>query len=177
MVLIFGWGSGEAQDLGEIAPVNCPNCHNDVTLHHIKSNRQVSLFFVPLASYGTNDYLACPICRHGLQIPPEHREAVDRMQSATRLFRRGVTSAAVYQPQVEAFWQRFGVAPSGQQVVHPPSSIPPPMPGVTSGSATTAAPPPEPTLVEQLEGFARLHADGVLTDEEFAAVKRRVLGI
>ena len=172
MVLIFGWGSGEAQDLGEIAPVSCPNCHNDVFLHHIKSDKRVSLFFVPLASYGTNDYLSCPICRHGLQIAPEHRVAVDRMQSATRMFRHGALSAGVYQPQVEAFWQRLGVAPSGQQVVHPATSMP--APAVVS--APPAA-PPEPTLSEQLEGYAKLHADGVLTDEEFAAVKRRVLGI
>jgi len=70
-----------------------------------------------------------------------------------------------------------GVAPSGQQVANPLSAMPPPMPVATRGSATTAAALPEPPLGEQFVGFARLHADGVLPDEEFAAVKRRVLGI
>ena len=35
MVVIFGWGGGQAKDLGEIAPTTCPNCHNHVFLHHI----------------------------------------------------------------------------------------------------------------------------------------------
>ena len=33
------------------------------------------------------------------------------------------------------------------------------------------------SLRDQLEDLASLHADGVLTDEEFAAAKRRLLGI
>jgi hypothetical protein len=171
MVVIFGWGSGDAQDLGEVAPVVCPNCHNQVLLHHIRSDQRVTLYFIPLASYGTNDYLSCPICRHGLQIPPEQREAVERMQSATRVFRSGALSAALYQPQVEAFWQRFGVAPSGEQVVHPAPTMPAP------AAVPSAAAPASPTLAEQLEGYAKLHKDGVLTDEEFTALKRKVLGI
>ncbi len=32
MVVVFGWGTGEAQDLGEVAPTTCPNCHNEVFL-------------------------------------------------------------------------------------------------------------------------------------------------
>ena len=70
MVIIFGWGSGQAKDLGPAAPAICPNCHNDVYMHHVRSNKQFSLFFVPLGSYGSNEYLACPICQHALQIGP-----------------------------------------------------------------------------------------------------------
>ncbi len=181
MVVIFGWGSGDAQDLGEIAPVICPNCHNDVFLHHIKSDKQVSLYFVPLAHYGTDEYLACPICRHGLHVPPEHLREVDQMQASTSLYRRGAVTPAFYRAKVEAFWQRLGMAPSGHQVVGAPAAIP------------TAAPPPQavpapperagaaagvqPAPYDVLAGYAKLHAEGVLTDEEFAAVKRRVLGI
>ena len=42
-------------------------------------------------------------------------------------------------------------------------------------------PPADPTqaaataLARRLEGLGKLHADGVLTDEEFAAAKRRLL--
>ena len=175
MVVIFGWGSGEAQDLGEVAPVTCPNCHNQVLLHHIRSDKRVSLYFVPLASYGTNEYLSCPICRHGLQIEPGNHEAVERMKSATRVFRSGALSTGLYQSQVEAFWLRLGVAPSGQQVVQPATTMP--APAAAPSAPIPAAPAPAPTLAEQLEGYARLHADGVLTDEEFAALKRKILGI
>lgn len=176
MVVIFGWGSGEAQDLGEVAPVVCPICHNDVFLHDIRSDKRVSLYFVPLASYGSDEYLACPICRHGLQIQQGRRPAVDRMRAATTLYRRGQLRQDYYRSQVDQFWRLLGVTPSGQQVVHTAATIPPP-PGqpVTTPPAATASAPP--SLADQLQAYARLHADGVLTDEEFAASKRRLLGI
>jgi Short C-terminal domain len=42
-----------------------------------------------------------------------------------------------------------------------------------------AAPPPEPEddAAAQLQNLAQLHSQGVLTDEEFAAAKAKILGI
>lgn len=174
MVVIFGWGAGEAQDRGEVAPAVCPNCHNQVFLHHIRSEKRVSLYFVPLVPYGSDEYLACPICRHGLPLRGEHLPAVDRMRAATSLFRSGALVDAYYASQVQLFWQRLGVTPTGNQVIHPaPANVPP-------GPAAPGSPaggPPAPALDDQLREIARLHADGVLTDEEFARAKRRILDI
>jgi hypothetical protein len=39
------------------------------------------------------------------------------------------------------------------------------------------APPPEDDATAQLENLAKLHTQGVLTDEEFAAAKAKALGI
>jgi membrane protease subunit (stomatin/prohibitin family) len=39
------------------------------------------------------------------------------------------------------------------------------------------APPPEDDSTAKLENLAQLHAQGVLTDEEFAAAKAKLLGI
>ena len=41
------------------------------------------------------------------------------------------------------------------------------------------APPPEPEddTTERLQNLAQLHTQGVLTDEEFAAAKAKILGI
>jgi hypothetical protein len=39
------------------------------------------------------------------------------------------------------------------------------------------APPPEEDATAQLEKLAQLHSQGVLTDEEFAASKAKILGI
>jgi hypothetical protein len=169
MVVIFGWGAGEAQDLGEVAPVTCPNCHNHVFLHHIRSQKRVSLYFVPLVPYGTDEYLSCPICRHGLQLKPGQQPAVNEMRASTSLFRRRALNQAFYQSRVEQFWAAFGVAPSGQQVLRPAPTIPPP------ASVAAEAAPGRPPLAEQLRGLGELHADGVLADEEFAAAKRRLL--
>ena len=177
MVVIFGWGSGEAQDMGEVAPVVCPNCHNDVFLHDVRSTKRISLYFVPLASYGGDEYLACPICRHGLQIQQGRRPAVDRMRAATTLYRRGQLRQDYYRSQVDQFWRLLGVAPSGQQVIHTAATIPPAQPATTPPAATGDPASAPPSIVDQVQRYARLHADGVLTDEEFAAAKRRLLGI
>lgn len=174
MVVIFGWGEGEAKDLGEVAPVTCPACHNDVFLHLVRSEKRVSLYFIPLVPYGSNEYLACPICRHGLQLAPGQRPSVDKMRAATSSFRRGAIPQDYYLSTVQRFWAALGVAPSGQQVLHPAPTVPPPAPGVAGPAATESG--ASPSLAQQLEGLANLHADGVLTDDEFATAKRRLLG-
>ena len=181
MVIIFGWGAGEAQDHGEVAPVVCPNCHNHVFLHHIHTEKKVSLYFVPLVPYGATEYLVCPICRQGLQIQPGNRTAVDEMRAATTLYRRGGLTEDFYRTKVEVFWRTMGVAPSGQQVVQPARTIPPSQPSPVApaeaaSGATGPSPDEGPSLAEQLEGLAELHDDGTLTDDEFAAAKARLIG-
>ena len=59
--------------------------------------------------------------------------------------------------------------------------------GYAAGAEATyqqQAPPPAPAasapatdLTSQLEQIAKLHAEGILTDEEFAAKKAQILGI
>ena len=59
-------------------------------------------------------------------------------------------------------------APQQQQYAPPPEAYAPPPP----------APPPAPAgtdLTSQLNQLAQLHASGVLSDEEFAAAKQKVL--
>jgi hypothetical protein len=164
MVVIFGWGGGEAKDLGEIAPTTCPNCHNQVFLHHIRSQKHVSLYFVPMANYGTNEYLACPICRHGIQIGPQQHAALASMRAATASYRRGAFAEAAYRATAERFWAGLGVVPAGG-----------PNPGATETIPAPATVRSEPSLAEQLDDLGRLHAAGVLTDDEFASAKRRLL--
>ena len=49
---------------------------------------------------------------------------------------------------------------------------------VRAGAAVrTAAPPAEDDSAAKLQNLAALHTQGVLTDEEFAAAKAKVLGI
>ena len=161
MVVIFGWGSGEARDLGEVAPLACPNCHNQVFLHQIHSDKRVSLYFIPIMPYGSNEYLACPICRAGMELGPHHRAVVDQMRIATRMFRHGEMAPDQYQARVDGFWGTMGLNSSGQATAA--AGLPP------------SAEPQRPTISDRLQDLARLHAKGVLTDEEFTAAKRRVL--
>ena len=174
MVIVFGWGRGEAQDRGEVVPVVCPNCHNHVYLHEIQSSKQVSLYFVPMASYGSDVYLACPICRHGLQVGPGHRSAVDAMVHATRLVRTGRLATDAYQAQAERFLSQMGL--NAPQVPLTP-------PGASGASAASEHGPQASvtgsggSLPDRIASLAKLRADGVLTEEEFSAAKRRLLDL
>jgi hypothetical protein len=178
MVVVFGWGGGDTKDKGEVAPATCPNCHNEVFLHHLHSTKQFSLYFIPMGNYSSNEYLACPICRSGMQVAKEHLNAVQRMRAATSVFRRGGVRPEQYLAEVQQFWAQIGVDASGRQVVGTPAAVPAatPAPRAQVVSAAAAAPGGGPSLAAQLRALGELRADGVLTEEEFAQAKRRLLG-
>jgi hypothetical protein len=168
VVLIFGWGRGPVEDRGEVAPLRCPNCHNDAFFHKIRSTKRISLFFVPVMPYGTDEYLACPVCGHGLQIALGHQAAVEGMRVATIEFRAGRVTEPAYRDQTFAFWRSMGVESAAGAV-----------PSGSSGadvSGAGAAPPVEASLADRLADLARLHAEGILTDNEFRAAKHHLLG-
>ena len=170
MVIIFGWGAGKAKDLGEVAPTVCPNCRNEVFLHEVRSDKQFSLYFVPIASYGGDEYLVCPICQHALQIRPEHKSAVNNMRSATASYRRGRVPDDYYRQTVDQFWGFLGVNSNGQRVLGTPATVPPP-----SASAAPGERDEGPSLAEQLRSLGELRDQGALTEQEFAAAKKRLL--
>jgi putative oligomerization/nucleic acid binding protein len=200
MVVIFGFGEGKHEDLGEVAPVVCPNCHNQVFIHHVRSKKSVRLYFVPVVPYGTNDYLVCPICSWGLQVSQAQLPYVRSMSSAVASFRSGRLAEGPYLAQVERFWRQLGVNAAGQQVmtaagpapavpaqpVHAPPP-PPPMAQPAPAAFPAAAPPPgapapppaapddESSWLSQLQKLAQLHDQGVLSDADYEAAKRRVL--
>ena len=199
-MVIFGWGPDKQEDLGEVAPGVCPNCHNQVFFHHVRSKKSVRLYFVPVVPYGTDEYLVCPICSRGLQLSGAQLPPVRSMSSATASFRAGRFAEAPYVAQVERFWQQLGVNPAGQQILapaHPGAAAPAPAgppaqpgpPAAPAAPATGAAPasgaapaPPPPgaaddegSWISQLQKLAQLHDQGVLSDADYEAAKRRVL--
>lgn len=199
-MVIFGFGRDQADDQGEVAPGLCPNCHNQVFLHHVRSKKHVSLYFVPVVPYGTEDYLVCPICSRGLQLSGAQLPYVRSMSGATASFRRRRLPEAQYMAQVERFWRQLGVglAPAGPGVSAPappaPAGQPPPPaaqapppaaqappPAAPPPPAATPAPPPaatagdEASWIAQLQRLAQLHDQGVLSDAHYEAAKRRLL--
>ena len=92
------------------------------------------------------------------------------MRGTTRQYRHYAIDETAYRAAVTRFWASLGIAPSGDQVLHPAPTIPAPQP---PPSALPAAQPAQ--LADQLEGIGKLHAEGLLTDAEFAAAKRRIL--
>ena len=198
MVVIFGFGEGKHEDLGEVAPAVCPNCHNQVYIHHVRSKKSVRLYFVPVVPYGTNDYLVCPICSWGLQVSQAQLSSVRSMTRTVASFRAGRLAEGPYLAQVEKFWRQLGVNPAGQQVVaagpapagpRPPGPVPQPVPapppvarpGMAQPPPAAAQPPPaaagdDASWLSQLQKLAQLHDQGVLSDADYESAKRRVLG-
>jgi len=215
-MVIFGFGPGKQEDLGEVAPSVCPNCHNQVFFHHVRSKKRFTLYFVPVVPYGTDDYLVCPICSRGLQISSPQLPSVHSMSSAAASFRTGQIGEAQYMAQVERFWRQLGVNPAGQQVFTPaspgaaaparptaparpaaparPTAAPPPAasarratpgqpaarPAAPGRRANQGQPPPaaaddEAPWISQLRKLAELHDQGVLSDADYEAAKRRAL--
>jgi len=186
MVVIFGFGKGSPEDQGEVAPCVCPNCHNQVFLHHVRSKKSVSLYFVPVVPYGTENYLVCPVCSRGLQVSDAQLRHVRSMSSMTASFRAGRLPQAQYMAQAERFWRQLGVNPAGQQLVTAarpgaPVPAPPAAPVRPAAPAPPAPPSPPPAADDQaswiahLHQLAQLHDQGVLSDADYAAAKQRIL--
>jgi hypothetical protein len=194
MVVIFGFGD-DATDFGPAAPSTCPKCHNIVYLHHVRSERKFSLYFVPLVPISSNEYLVCPICKNALPLAPEQIGTVRHMHGATNAYRQHRLDPNTYQVEVERFWSALGRGPGGQQLLRaaPAAAASGPYPGGQSPApaapASAAAGPPVAgrsapaaassgsvtEVAHELERLALLNRAGGLTDEEFATMKKRLL--
>ena len=194
MVVIFGFGPGKQEDLGEAVQIVCPNCNNQVMLHHVRSKKTVRLYFVPVVPYGTDDYLVCPVCSRGMQLSQAQVPHVASVKRATAAFRAGRLSESDYAAQADRFWRAMGVHVTGQPVAGSPAGAPAPPPAAPAAApapppatpaptppATSAAaqPPPaaddETSWMAQLQKLAKLHEEGVLSDAHYESAKRRIL--
>jgi Short C-terminal domain len=183
VVVIFGFGPGKQEDQGEVAPGVCPNCHNHVFLHHVRSKKSVRLYFVPVVPYGTDNYLVCPVCSRGLQLSEGQLPALRTMAAATTSFRTGRLAEAPYMAQVERFWRALGVNPAGQQILTAasPGAVAPaqPPPAPAQPPPAPAQPPAasggEASWTDQLRTLAELHDQGLLSDADYQAAKQRLL--
>ena len=99
-----------------------------------------------------------------------------RMRAATSVYRKGGVSQEQYLGTVARFWAQVGVDPGGRQVMGTPGAVP-------AGDARASGPGRRqprraggPSMAEQLKRLGELKADGILTDEEFATAKRRLIG-
>ena len=185
MVVIFGFGPGKQEDLGEAVQIVCPNCHNQVMLHHVRSKKTVRLYFVPVVPYGTDDYLVCPVCSRGMQLSQAQVPHVASAKRATAAFRAGRLSEAGYAAQADRFWRAMGVRVTGQPVAGSPAAAPaPPAAAPAPAPAPPATPAPaqpapaaagETSWLAQLRKLAKLHEEGVLSDAHYESAKRRIL--
>lgn len=80
--------------------------------------------------------------------------------------------AAAQQDQYDQAYQQGAADAQAQQPAPPPPQYAPPPPQY-------APPPPAPSaesaMMDQLNQLAQMHTNGILTDEEFAAAKQKLL--
>jgi hypothetical protein len=175
MVVIFGFGPGKQEDLGEAVQVVCPNCHNQVILHHVRSKKTVRLYFVPVVPYGTDDYLVCPVCSRGMQLSQAQLPHVASVKRATAAFRAGRLGEADYAAQADRFWRAMGVHVTGRPVAGSPAAPPAPPPAAAPAGQPPPAAAEETSWMAQLRKLAKLHEEGVLSDAHYESAKRRIL--
>jgi hypothetical protein len=165
--------------LGEAVQVVCPNCHNQVILHHVRSKKTVRLYFVPVVPYGTDDYLVCPVCSRGMQLSQAQLPHVASVKRATAAFRAGRLSEADYAAQADRFWRAMGVHVTGRPVAGRPAAPPAAAPAPPPAAASAGQPPPaaaeETSWMAQLRKLAKLHEEGVLSDAHYESAKQRIL--
>jgi hypothetical protein len=82
-------------------------------------------------------------------------------------------SGRVQRRQAEKYVDRDAQIYADRQAAYQQQTAPPP-------AAPAAAPPPpqgdQGAMIEQLKQLAELHSQGILTDDEFAAQKAKLLG-
>jgi hypothetical protein len=130
--------------------------------------------------YGTADYLLCPVCSRGLQGKRAQLPYLRSMSDATASLQAGRLTQAGYAAQLERFWRQLGVNLAGQP---PPTPAGPGTPAAAQPAAPAPSPSParppdaddQPAWMSQLRELAHLHDQGVLSDTDFAAAKRRIL--
>jgi hypothetical protein len=97
------------------------------------------------------------------------------MRAATAVYRRGRVVADAYRATVNEFWEAIGRNNRGKQVLRAPASLGSPA-AAPAVSSPAPHPGPAPDLAQNIAELGKLREDGVLTEDEFAAAKKRLLG-
>ena len=123
---------------------------------------------MPVVPYGTDEYLLCPVRTRGVAVSAEQHATVGTMIGTTKAFREGRVPQATYQDDVDRFWSGIGLAAPGTGPAKTATSVPAPNPPVVAAAEGSS-------MAERLAQLDQLHQAGELADEEFAAVKARVI--
>jgi hypothetical protein len=74
--VIVGWGkSGKVLGHGPVR--TCERCHNQSTWIVVETSKKVSMYFVRVAKWKTEYWVACPVCKNTTALDSrEHAQAV-----------------------------------------------------------------------------------------------------
>ena len=100
-------------------------------------------------------------------------EDMDETEMETTMNELGIEAE---EPTEEEMAQLDAQEGSTSSATAAPAADPPPAP-TASPPAAPAASASDPSYLDELEKLAQLHEQGVLTDEEFEAKKKQLLGL
>ena len=92
MPILAGWG-GKRKRIGNFGMQKCPNCHNWQSMGIYEVSKQAHAYFIPVAKWGKEFYIICPICEAG--IPIKESELSDLLQ-ACMLMPDDETASAIW---------------------------------------------------------------------------------
>ncbi|SNS02293.1 zinc-ribbon domain-containing protein [Blastococcus mobilis] len=67
MFFLFGFGTKE-QDLGPGKVRTCPNCGNTTPWARVRTVKQFTVFFIPIARWGRRQIEICGICGAAVEV-------------------------------------------------------------------------------------------------------------
>jgi zinc-ribbon family len=67
MFFLFGFGSTQ-KDLGPGEVRTCPNCGNTTPWRRVRTIKQLSVFFLPIARWGRRQLEVCGICGTAVEV-------------------------------------------------------------------------------------------------------------
>jgi hypothetical protein len=73
MLVLFGRGR-DTKEIARSRTRKCPNCNNTVPFVLYELKDKVNIFFISVASYRTQYFLACSICNVGFELDDNDKE-------------------------------------------------------------------------------------------------------
>jgi hypothetical protein len=148
-MIIWGFGGSKLNDRGAVWPAMCPNCHNNVLLHHVTTHATFSLFFIPLIPYDRKHHLMCPICRKSIQFDKSELPRIEAGKQLLVRARLGQIGETEYMSELEQL--RSGVPAALPSPAGPPAAAGYAIPG--GSTATGAGPGPSgPDVATRSDG-------------------------
>ena len=80
--VLAGWGD-EAKVVGYMGILKCPNCRNYSNWVLLETKKKATVFFVPVAKWGTAYYGVCTVCEAGMEA--NEKEKADLLADSLKL--------------------------------------------------------------------------------------------
>lgn len=81
MLVLLGRGR-DTKVIARSKKRKCPNCHNTVQFVLYELKDKINLFFISVATYRTQYFLACSICNMGFELDEVDKEEFLRTERA-----------------------------------------------------------------------------------------------